>query len=825
MANKATNVVVKLQKNTDKTVYATWKWDKGNTDHYEVEWRYGTGDGISFLGQTGTEQYKQSTYTPPSNATSVMFWVKPISTTKKVNDKEVSYWTASWSTEAKYWFNDNPPSIPPVPSVGIEGNTLTATLHNLDLNANQIEFQVVQNDKSVIKTGVASINTGAASYSCTVSAGNNYKVKCRAKKNDLYSGWSDYSNNMGTKPSDPKLNSCKATSKTSIRLTWNAVTTAKTYTIEYANEKGHLEGSNAVTSQTGIESTSYEIAGLETGKIYYCRVRAVNDHGESGWSNILYTAIGSTPEAPTTWSSSTTAIIGESVFLNWIHNCEDNSNEYKAEITLTLTNSSHNGTQTIGILKPEGQEDVNSMYELYTSSYDNGTIINWKVRTQGATGVYGEWSAERQIRLYDPPTLWMTIHDANMEETRSIKSFPFYIMGSAGPLGQNALVYHISIVSNDTYEILDEIGNVEVVRSEQEIFSYFHQVSDFPDLLFPMTPSDIDLENNMSYTIICRATMDSGLTAEAKTTFRVELNDEIINPNAEITFDDDTLCCYIHPYCGVNRKECYEVIYDEVKGQFYITDKVLGDIDGRLLEGAFTDSEEEIYYGTLSDGTNVLFTFAYTDEIRLDDNIMLSVYRREYDGRFTEIATGLRNDNNCYITDPHPSLDFARYRIVGISEKTGAVGYADIAGIYTGIKCVVIQWNEIWNSFDVDETPTSMVSGDTWAGSMLKLPYNIDVSDKTSVDVNLIKYIGRSHPVSYYGTQLGITSSWSMDIPKNDKQTLYALRRLAIWKGDVYVREPSGSGYWANVSVSYSQTHNQTVIPVKLEITRVEGGM
>ena len=43
--------------------------------------------------------------------------------------------------------------------------------------------------------------------------------------------------------------------------------------------------------------------------------------------------------------------------------------------------------------------------------------------------------------------------------------------------------------------------------------------------------------------------------------------------------------------------------------------------------------------------------------------------------------------------------------------------------------------------------------------------------------------------------------------------------------GDVYVREPSGSGYWANISVSFSQTHRELVIPVSLSITRVDGGV
>ena len=72
---------------------------------------------------------------------------------------------------------------------------------------------------------------------------------------------------------------------------------------------------------------------------------------------------------------------------------------------------------------------------------------------------------------------------------------------------------------------------------------------------------------------------------------------------------------------------------------------------------------------------------------------------------------------------------------------------------------------------------------------------------------------------------MGTSSSWSVEIDKNDIDTLYALRRLARWTGDVYVREPSGSGYWANINVSFSQTHCKLIIPVKLEINRVVGGV
>ena len=64
-----------------------------------------------------------------------------------------------------------------------------------------------------------------------------------------------------------------------------------------------------------------------------------------------------------------------------------------------------------------------------------------------------------------------------------------------------------------------------------------------------------------------------------------------------------------------------------------------------------------------------------------------------------------------------------------------------------------------------------------------------------------------------------------MVIPKEDKETIYALRRLSIWDGDVYVREPSGMGYWANVGVTFNIKHKEVSIPVTLSITRVEGGV
>ena len=174
------------------------------------------------------------------------------------------------------------------------------------------------------------------------------------------------------------------------------------------------------------------------------------------------------------------------------------------------------------------------------------------------------------------------------------------------------------------------------------------------------------------------------------------------------------------------------------------------------------------------------------------------------------------------IIDPHPTLNYARYRIVAIDNSTGAVSFYDTPPYVVGEKTIVIQWDEEWTNFN---TFNSDPMGDRpYSSSMLKLPYNIDVSEGNDIDTSFVEYIGRSHPVSYYGTQLGETSKWNTVIPKSDEETLYALRRLNKWLGDVYVREPSGLGYWASIKVTFSQKHNELSIPVAIDITRVEGG-
>lgn len=810
-----------LQAGSDKTVFATWYWERANTDHYETWWEYDTGNGVWFVASTGTVQsnIKQATYTAPSNAVGVQFWVKPVAQTHDVNGSEVSYWNGEWSTAKQYYFSANPPATPTNVSIEIDKYRLTAKAQYTSTvsAAGGIQFQIVKDNEVIFNTGNAGLKTTIASYSCNVTAGGEYKVRCRAYRGNLYSDWTEYSSSVATIPPAPTgITTIRAASETSVYLEWPACKTAKTYEIEYATKLEYFDGSDKTQTVTGIEYTHYQKTGMDSGEEYFFRVRAANDKGTSAWTAIKSIIIGKKPAAPTTWSSTTTAIVGEPLNLYWVHNSQDGSSETYAEIELYI-----DGTKkSISVKKStdEEEKDKTSVYAIDTSKYAEGVKIQWRVRTSGITKEFGDWSVQRTIDVYAPPTLTFSIVDVNGNPIDTLTSFPFYAKGLTGPNTQKPIGYYLTVIANAGYETTDGTGTNRTISKGEQIYSKYFDTSD--PLTVELSAGNIDLENNVEYTIKCIASMNSGLTVEASTVFNVAWSDDKCEPTAEIGLNKETLVAYIRPYCDYYPYVYYKVNYD---GTNYVpTDEQIDATDGLSIDGVLTTTGEIVYSGKSTSGNQVFFC-ARISEVGVPlPGVTLSVYRREFDGSLVELATGIENGENTYITDPHPALDFARYRVVAIMKSTGAVSYFDVPGYPVEEKAVVIQWEEDWQEFDTKED--KQLSKQPWSGSFLKLPYNVDVSDSHSSDVSLVKYIGRKRPVSYYGTQLGETSSWKVEIAREDVDTLYALRRLSVYMGDVYVREPSGSGYWANISVSFSQTHCEVTIPVDLNITRVEGG-
>ena len=840
MALKPSDVNVRLQSGTDRTLYATWTWKKSGTDKYDIVWKYDTGDGVWFVGNDGTSETKQSTYSAPSNAVRVAFKVRAV-------PKKGTKWKCGWSTTKKYELMAENLTDPGAPTVTLVGTKLTATIDGYEptLAAGRslaIQFELVKDDTTQVELSkLFNVTRGHAATYWTVPVGHRYKVRARgvAKKTittktketiqivgynsknkatvrknvtfesgtetkivTKYGEWSTYSENVSTGFEQVKriisIETYSAYDQTGgVRVTWEgvpnfnkSVDSEDKYEVEYCDDEELFDSGETQTSGDH-KLTHAEITGLELNKIWYFRVRAMQGNASSGaWSPVAFTAVGTKPAAPTTWSYTDTVTLGDDIVLNWAHSSDDGSKQTAAKISITIGEDSYvverEGDISTLTIQTDTQEHWEEVFGNNIPYPTTDFKMYWKVSTKGIIPDYSDDSAERIINAYEPvylsaqlygvsEWLWdpftfatdtvLTAQGLLSDPVDDFTGYPMRIALNATPDSQNAITYAVSIVANEGYDPIDATGTIRHVSVGDTVYTgYFPADPDNPNTLeITLFPSDIDLENNINYTLTATVAMDSGLTGETELSFDVLLDeDHYYLDDSEITVDLDTFSAAVKPIC---------------KDEF-----------GNLVTDVF-----------------------------------LSVYRREYDGKFVPIEVDMDGDLEATVTDPHPSLDYARYRVVAMSKDTGAITYDDIPGYEIGMDSIVIQWAEAWSNFDVDDSEE--LEQPPAQGSILVLPYNVDISESHSNDVSLVNYIGKESPVSYYGTQKGETGNWNCEIPKSDKETLYAVRRLAKWMGDVYVREPSGIGYWAQITVSYSMQHTKPTVPISFAVTRVDGGV
>lgn len=858
----------------DYKVRAIWNFADGgsSTANYEVKVQYYTlvtrngSISASYAWVTNGVQTTQNGKTKeiiidvPREATKIRIAVKPV-------PGSGYKWYGAYSSYVTFTdFGDSfTPEAPPTPTITSNqtGDTasakFTVLVDNLpydssagsgtNVTADQVVFECIgrKPDGSTYVASTRTVNAvrSAASYTYTGTYGYSYRIRAKTKNSvkrynsstkkyttKVYeSEWSQYSSWFQLAPPRPNATNFKAVplSESSVKLSWTKVTGADHYRIIYAaNTTDYYNHSGTFhTEDTEFNASNITITGLDPGNKYYFNIRAINAEGAmspyafgSDNGKYLIVTLGAKPSAPSTWSSSTTCTIGENVNLYWVHNTEDESAERYAKITLKVNDATYTTTiantnkDEYGNLIDKTRE-LSLTYNPTTGKYklndvevpiSDGDKVEWYVQTQGIKSDYSDPSVTRTIMFYEQPAFELIIEDVPFSDEYGIviDSFPLKLTALVTEnLAQKPIGMSLSIISTETYGTYDEdLGEESTVLEGSEVYGcYINTSTTTTDVT--LTAGDVDFQNGVCYMANAVMSFDSGITAEASTEFLVAWSESDFVIDANVTYDPSTMSAQIVPIC-TGMEELYREYLVDRDGAYFCDSN--GNIlyDDMPISGPF-DEETDYRESTPVEG------------------VTLSVYRKDYNGRFVEIESGIENSGSHTCFDPHPTLDYARYRIVAKSDETGSMEYYDVPPYPIQDKRIIMQWDEEWiTNYDEGDMPDSVIK---WSGCVLKLPYNIDVSESNTVDSSLVEYVGRSRPVSYYGTQLGEKTTWNCDVPKYDTETLYLLRRLAAYSGDVYVREPSGLGYWANVTTSFSLEHTALVIPVSFTIKPVEGGV
>lgn len=963
-SQKKINITKKVCTYVKKTKkYVTKSTKKKYTsviDNYTVKWYYSVADYKKgktpkwYLDKTITTSSQNTSsdlYSPPNNAKQIRVSIKVNGKKYKSSKSKTSAWFTTDYVSKRDTDYDEVPEAPTINEFTITNKTLKVEVEvdNIEYDIDRVRIQVLMNGTKYVKFGndyykdSTSINsTGLVPFTVNLSTVGSYQVRARVCTVDggtasanLWSDWSSWSSSIDTRPNPPTNLKASALDDEKIKLTWNKVSNVTQYQIEYVSDSSSYFDSNMVSSTTVDNINSYILSNLEAGHTWYFRVRSVNGSDKSDPSNVISAVLAVKPSPPTTWSSTTTAVIASDVdttdptYIYYVHNSQDGSAQRSAQLVfnigginyyLTKTNTKTDdygelideitelNLWTLIVYKNEANTiSAGTLYRIFVDSFSDS--IKWKVRTKGIHASYSDFSIERVIKAYMKPNLSLSVTDKDGLPLIGdiLSSFPLILKGETTPSSQTPISYHISIVTSSAYETTDIHGDEIIVSEGSEIYSKFLDINEQLDVM--ISASDVDFVTDVRYTLKVIVYMDSGLSAEATYDFTPDWVETSDTPELEIEFDETYRYTVLRPYChyyiGYDPEDDDDQIPSEVDENYEpvayvglnITGKVevgtvfpnsevaeafMGDMyfnqstyetytcvvggdpntamwlykttfdysdavkwySGTIIDG---DADEDIYYSSgieLSQINDYYFNVPSGDIYRcvksgtpseavweylwnifwaVTPNTMLSVYRKEQNGSYVAIAEGVNNDlqstdSALFFRDPHPSFGTCVYRVVSTNTETGGIAFADFIETY-GESSVIVQWDEKWseNVYNDDE--------ETFDGNILELPGNIKLSDSNSNDVSLAEYIGRYRPVAYYGTQRGESLKISCEFPKDDTETLTLVRQLMGYQGNVYVREPSGLGYWANVTISYNRNYKELVIPVSIDIKPVEGGV
>lgn len=556
----------------------------------------------------------------------------------------------------------------------------------------------------------------------------------------------------------------------------NAIDSISTATLEYED-----------SSNTRVITVS----NLDRGKTWYFRLRIVTDDDISNWATIATGAwresesiarvtLSPAPQvtgtetlnAPTCSTTPTSCVIGDSVMLAWTHNSEQGSTQTAYE--LQISEQEPGGAATVRTVT--GGETT--AYELDTSGYGDGTTVTWRVRTVGVDPeVLSPWSRTQMMRAWCAPVATATISEL-VEAVLS--SFPFTVTADAsGTSDENApIMWWAEIAAAVAYDGIGADGADMTVAAGDVLWRHESNASqdgfDASTLSVEVGANEVALMAGETYSLRVGCYTSQGLRGEAApVTFGVEWSGAVPDPSMTLEFDRQDYCCYAFPVC-----------------------ETVTEVD---------DGE-----GNISEVTS------------LTENVTLAVWRIEDDDTTTLVADGIANDGESYVIDPHPSGGTQWYRVVARSTTSGLQSSID-QPVECTIPFFVIQWDERWTVPQDDGGEVDVQAETRYTGNVLELPYNIQVDERHEPDVALREYLGRRWPVSAYGTQLGESATWKCDVRKDDAETMALIRRLMAWRGDCYVRDPTGNGYWANIGdVRVSHSYDTFATSVSFDVTRVE---
>ena len=546
--------------------------------------------------------------------------------------------------------------------------------------------------------------------------------------------------------------------------TWQTATSAE---LSWADHEDAWESTSPPSTYV-IDNTHvgrWYISGLETGKVWYIRVRLSTGSEDSktygSYSDIVEINLTSAPAIPVLMLS--TGVITEhgSVTASWGFVSGDGTGQAYAELAEVTTE----GGNTVYTPIDGANTQTAQFYTLDAESlgWASGERHMLAVRVTSASGRRSDgragvdpdgnasegWSDAVAVSIADPISATIantslvntTITEDGVQRTvKALTGLPLNVtVTGAGDSGQTSV-----IVERAASYHVDRPDETQFRGFEGETIAYMTYMGESA-VSIGLDNLVGSLDDGAQYRLIATVQDDLGQTAEAQIDFEVHWAHQAGIPTATAQVLEDELITVITPTAP---------------------------------DGALNTDRCDIY--------------------------RLSVDRPELIYSGAEFGTA-------YV-DPYPTLgEFGGHRIVCVTAEGDYItADEELAWVDLGR-----EENDIldlgWSIIDFDD------------GQIL-IDRNLDVSNSWSKDFTETKYLGGAVQGDWNPAVSRTASVSTVSISIIDQRTIQAMRRLAVYSGVCHIRTPDGSSYSANIEVSDSYSHNtgRMVVGYDLKITRVD---
>ena len=469
----------------------------------------------------------------------------------------------------------------------------------------------------------------------------------------------------GTVPDAPEITVSQTNVSGTVRVKWNwSWNDADGAELSWADHEDAWESTSEPSTYTvtKLNSSAWNISGLEAGQKWYIRVRLFKrtSSGETfgTYSNTAVIDLASAPLVPVL-SLSESAITKEgSVNVSWVYSTSDGTGQASAELAEVNEIEIDNQTVKTYTIIAQTKTSQHITIDAKEQGWDSGETHVLACRVVSESGRASDgWSNEVSVNVAEPITCeiqntsleTVTISYPNDEgtttdiSTLALTEMPMTVtVKGAGEYGQTTL----SIERAADYHV-DRPDETDYNGFEGETIFTYNQVGE-DEITINLEDLIGHLDDTAPYKIVATVQDGIGQTAVAELNFDVRWSHQPDAPTANVTIDSDNLAAILEPIAPENAAETDvcdiyrlsvdkpELIYESaVFGEEYVDPyPTIGEFGGyrfvtRTANGDYiTDGEDKSSFawtdtdGNIDVGYNII-DFG-NDRIQLDRNIDIS---------------------------------------------------------------------------------------------------------------------------------------------------------------------------------------------------------